>query len=74
MQHVLYGELHKCDRFENIYVESVEPFRVKWVEVTPFVNEAYDKTYDAVERLAYAHNSGAWTHAREYYEGGYELL
>lgn len=76
VQHAIYGQLNRgrIDAYENIYVESVAPYRVKWVDVTEYVENAIEKTEDAVSRIAYAHNNGAWTHAREYYEGGYELL
>lgn len=54
------------------YQESVEPYRNKLVDVTPYVNAAEEKLDDAMLRMCYAHNTGNWLHAMEYYEGGYE--
>lgn len=67
----IFADVSECYIF---YQESVEPYRNKIVDVTAYVNEADAKLKDALVRMHYAHSTGRWLHAMEYYEGGFELL
>lgn len=65
----IFANVSECYIF---YQESVEPYRNKLVDVTAYVNEADAKLADALKRMHYAHSTGRWLHAMEYYEGGFE--